>query len=162
MGATNDTYDVFLTINTSGNTSAATQITTVAPKVSSSIVSATLLSAPGGVGAWTQSLGGTNSGGCDNAGSGFFCAQAIGSPFLMSSGSGSFEWEITVTHGTPILDVASIKAIGSKADGSFVFQTSEDVPLTSSVPEPSSLGFMLIGSGLIAVARRRFKNSRTN
>src|SRR5262249_19935296 len=75
-GATNDTVVVRYDINTSGYNGGGTYLDEVALKVSSSVVSATLLSAPGGIGNWNLVPGGLDGNDCTGSGSGFECADA--------------------------------------------------------------------------------------
>src|SRR3974377_1925647 len=72
---TTETFEITYTIDTTGYNGGGTHLDQVPLKVSSSITSGTLVSAPGGVGDWNVIMGGINASGCSMAGSGFDCAS---------------------------------------------------------------------------------------
>jgi hypothetical protein len=158
-------YDVFLTIDTTtydfvtdGNF-----IDSVSIKISDSVDVATssLVSAPGGAGAWTLQFGGINAGGCDGAGSGFICASD--GQTAPADGS-TWTWEFLYETADP-LGAATIKARYVDGNGAKVGAlVSEDITLQpcgagsgedcgggggggGNVPEPGSI--FLLGSGLL-------------
>lgn len=165
IGATNDVFDVTMFVDTTTYTGGGLYIAAVAPKVSPSVVSASLLNAPGGTGVWNTQLGGLNSGGCDGAGSGFVCSGATGHGAPVSNIDNSWIWEVVIPHGTLMTGdlQSSIKAEFTDINGNKVGALlSEGITLSpkSSVPEPSSLGLGAIGLILLGAARR-FKTRRT-
>ena len=166
--ATTTTWQVTLTVNSTGYTSPTSTtgdwIDAVAVKVSSMLTSATLVSAPGGTGLWTTTLGGLNSSGCNGSGSGFDCVQiASGGSTTVPGGTFTWVFNLEVPNSNPIslsvngssIKVGFVRGSGKKA-GSSAGITSEDITLSGSpppnnpVPEPSSLA--LLGTGLVSVA----------
>jgi hypothetical protein len=162
-----NTYEFTYTIDTSGYTGGGSYLDNVALKIASSIVSAILVSAPGGTGNWFLVLGGLNANGCDGSGSGWDCAQAysLGSFNVVPGPTYSWVFDINV-GGSSLLtaeNAASIKARYVDSNGRKVGALlSENITLqtpTNPIPEPASIA--LFGSGLAALAgmiRRRRKN----
>jgi hypothetical protein len=158
--ATTETWQITYTIDTSGYNGGGTHLDTVALKVSSQLVSALLVSAPGGVALWDESLGGLNANGCGGAGSGFDCveATAIGTSPAVPGGTYSWVFNLEIANGGLFTgNDSSVKAryvddAGSKV-GALV---SEDITLTL-VPEPSTALLVVLGTSILA-ARRSQRN----
>jgi hypothetical protein len=153
-----NTFDIFLNIDATGSTS-GDFLKAVAVKVSAKDPSTvTWLAGPTGFSS-VQS-GGTNSGGCDSNGAGFFCDPYSGSghgvPVGASGDIYNFEWQVMLASASDLftgMDEASIKAVYVDGKGKFKAQTSEGItldPATPVVPEPPSL--LLLGTGLLILA----------
>jgi hypothetical protein len=162
-----NTYEFTYTIDTSGYTGGGSYLDNVALKIASSIVSAVLVSAPGGTGNWILTLGGINNSGCSGSGGGFDCADAtsLGSFNLVPGPTYTWVFDINVGSASLLLapapgeGSASIKARYVNSSGEKVGALlSENITLTP-VPEPASIA--LFGSGLLTLAgliRKRRKN----
>lgn len=162
--ASPDVYDIFLTVDTSATTLPGDYLHAVAPKVSSSLSSVSLISAPATFNSVV--LGGLGAHGCNGSGSGFFCTESSTTSGV-PVGSGdvyNFEWALTLAPSVPLDTAAfgsSIKALYVNADGKQVGITSEPITLQpgtpTPVPEPESL--LLVCTGMFAAAaalRQRF------
>ena len=161
--ATTETFEITYTIDTSGYNGNGVFLNTVALKVASSFVDATLVSAPGGVANWAEMFGGLSQAGCTGSGSGYDCVRwqttLSLSPGVPNATPYVWVFDIEVPTGTLFtgLDQASVKAryvdaYGSKRDA----LVSENITLTN-VPEPR-LGLLALALPSLALwvrARRR-------
>ena len=158
--ATSETFQITYTIDTSGYEIAlgGKFLNTVALKVASSFLDATLVGAPGGVANWVEMFGGLNAAGCSGSGSGYDCvriAALVDAPVVPGA---TYTWvfDIKVPTGslfTGLLE-ASVKAryvgpYGAK-QGALV---SESITLTN-LPEPR-LGLLLLALPALALWHRR-------
>lgn len=174
QAAGGDVVQVTLSIDTSTVTAASLglngtqyanaqpiRIDSVAIKVSSSILAAALIQAPGGVGNWNLVAGGINAGGCDGNGGGFECAGATslaGAPIVPTNTPLVWVFQLTIPHGTLATSVngASIKARYVDKNGVKVGAlVSEDITLSNTppppqVPEPGTM--VMFGTGLFGLA----------
>jgi hypothetical protein len=147
-----DTYWVTLQIDTSGYTGGGVAIDTVAVKISNSILSGTLIAAPGNLSDWTLMLNGLNANGCSNGGSGWACADEINVTGSSAPVRGVLTWTIeeTIAAGS-LLEPPSQSSIKARyvddAGNKIGALVSEDIMLQQ-VPEPAV--FEIIGCGLLA------------
>jgi hypothetical protein len=153
---TTETFRITLTIDTSGYNGAGTNINTVALKVSSSFVSAALVTAPGGAGNWVQMYGGLNAAGCSGSGSGYDCVRValIANAPPVPAGTYTWEFDIEVSTGTLFTGVGESSVKARYGNGS-VLKVGDLVSenITLSVPEPSLA--LLFAAGLLGPLRRR-------
>lgn len=157
-----ETYQITLGVDTSGYTGGGSFLDQVALKVSSSLFDASLVSAPGGVGNWTLSAGGISAGGCSGSGGGFECADGL----ILSGNTpvpgGTYSWifDLTMDNGILFTDPleASVKGRFVDLSGNKVGDlVSEQISLTTPVPEPEIYAMMGLGLGLIGWVGRRKK-----
>lgn len=160
--ATTETYRIQYDINTAGYTGAATDyIQSVAIKVSSNAVWASLHSAPGGVGIWTVfSNRGLNNSNCSNGGTGYVCAQD--GNYAVADGS-TYTWvfNIIMARGSLLTgaNAASIKANYNPPNGIIV---SENITM-GQIPEPATVSLLIGGIGFWGYTRfRARKNTPAN
>ena len=155
-----DEYLVTLTVDTTGYTGGGAFLEEVAIKVSSSLISASLFSAPGGAGAWSLSDGGINAGGCSGAGSGFECAASTTLPGGAAV-PGVYSWifDLKMDSGALFTGALESSVKGRFVDGNgdkIGALVSENVTL---VPEPETYAMFLAGLGLMGFMARRRKTS---
>lgn len=159
--ATN-TYEFIYTADTSAYSGGGNFLDDVALKVANSIVSATLVSAPGGIGNWVLSLGGLDAGGCSGSGGGFDCADATSLGSFNAVPGPTYTWVFDINVGGASLltadNAAVIKArYVDSNDNKVGGLLSQNITMTP-VPEPATIA--LFGSGLLSLAgfiRRRRK-----
>jgi PEP-CTERM motif len=155
-----DTWEITMTINTSGYNGGGSFIDSVALKVSSELLGADLISAPGGVMNWVEILGGLNGSGCNGNGSGFDCAMVMAiNPSVAVPNGTPYTWvfHLDIASGGLFtgIDTSSIKARyvdpRRRKVGALV---SENLTLTQ-VPEPGSAILLLLGTSMLAARHRR-------
>jgi hypothetical protein len=160
--ATSETWRITYTIDTTGYDGGGVRLNTVALKVSAELLSADLISAPGGTANWIEMIGGLNANGCSGSGSGFDCAKAtsVGTSPVVPGGVYTWIFDLEIATGGLFtgLDASTVKARyvfsnGNKA-GALV---SEGITLTlvTLVPEPSTALLVLLGAALLGARRRR-------
>ncbi len=166
-----DTWQIALTIDTSGYTGTGIQIDEVAIKIASSTNDAVLVSAPGGTADWTLVTGGLNANGCSGKGSGFDCADVVGNNLGAPVKTGTLlTWVFDIDISSALLtglDAASIKVRYVDASGNKVGAlVSEDITLSkpspvgplsppSPVPEPGTLGLLALAGLAVAAGKLR-------
>jgi len=160
--ATDETWRITYTINTSGYNGTGTRLDTAALKVSSTLTSASLVSAPGGVGLWTETLGGLNQAGCDGSGSGFDCVQttAIGNAPTVPDGTLTFEFDLVIPKDAGGNSTIFSGLIGSTVKARYTDEAGNKVGALVSedlgVPEPGAAWLLGLGlAGLAAAGRKR-------
>ncbi|HEX4808805.1 MAG TPA: PEP-CTERM sorting domain-containing protein [Bryobacteraceae bacterium] len=155
---TDNTYDVFLTVNPTGFNAGAGFLSAVAMQFqtgSDVSTSVTLVAAPGGPSAWSSEIaGGLNSGGCDGHGAGFVCFQDLSANTAVPGGPYNFELAVTMPGSDALTAASDIKAAYNTAmdnSGKNLGLTSMGITIQpiSDAPEPASL--LLLGSGLLAL-----------
>jgi hypothetical protein len=154
-----DTWRIALTIDTSQYTGGGVRIDEVAIKVSSSVNSANLVSAPGGVALWQLVPGGLNANGCSGSGSGFECSD-----WIVGSLGGAvipgpvLTWVFDVDVSSPLLTAANAASIKARyVDSNNVkvgALVSENITLGTPVPEPATFGLLALGFSVVAARRR--------
>lgn len=171
----NETFRIFLDINTAGYNGGGSFLDNVSIKVASSVVSWSLFAAPNGTGDWTSHDGGIDANGCSDSGGGFVCVDFTGAAIdRLTVPDGTYEWafDITVANGdlfTGSLQ-SSIKAryingdgvkVGDLVSENITLQTGGCPPtvcLPQQVPEPTTLallGIALLGAGFVGTGRRK-------
>jgi hypothetical protein len=156
-----DTFRIALTIDINDYIGTGVRIDEVAVKVSSSVNTAKLTDAPGGLGVWSLMPGGLNAYGCTGSGSGFECSDwlvgSLDGAFIYAGGPETFKWIFEVDISSPLLTAANEASIkvryvddANRKVGALV---SENITL-GTVPEPGTFGLLAIGVGSI-IARRR-------
>jgi PEP-CTERM motif len=158
--ATTETFRVTYTIDTSSlDNFGAEAIDTVAIKVTNSVKSGSLFSAPAGN--WMSNINkGLNANGCSNGGSGFICAMTTTDHTALVGGILNWVFDVEVNQGTLFTEptLSTIKARYVDANGNKVGAlVSEDIGLQEKVPEPGPLALLSIG--LLGIGLRRFKKA---
>ena len=159
-----ETYRVTLAVNNSGYTGGGSFIDQVAVKVSSSLVGASLVSGPGGASNWVISSGGIGAYGCSGSGGGFECADGLILAGNTPVPGGTYSWVFDLTMDNGLLFTGALE---SSVKGRFVDANgrkvgalvSENVTLTSPVPEPEIYAMMGLGLGLLGWVGRRRKTA---
>lgn len=152
----NETWQITYTIDTSGYNGGGTRLDSAALKVSSALVNATLVSAPGGPANWIETLGGIDAGGCSGSGSGFDCVQinAVGNAPTVPNGVLTFVFDLVIVDGGIFTDL-----VGSTVKARYVNEAGDKVgDLVSEelgVPEPLTTWLLTVGLAALVVAGRK-------
>ena len=167
-GITYNTYDISLTVNTSGFLNGPAFIKAVSIGINGPAVAVALDSAPGGISGWSAMTGGQNVKGCDDHGlPNFVCAQLTSnsSPPDPTGQGNVYTWMFDVTiQGTLNPASGDVKALyltpklknaGITSAPLTIQQGGQDSPTLTPVPEPGTIA--LVGSGLLALLVSRFR-----
>jgi hypothetical protein len=166
-----NTFDVFLTVNPTAFSAGSGFLTAISmqfktgPDIPSSVF---LLTAPGGVGAWSSvDVGGLNKQGCDgsNPTSGFVCFQYTNTSTTNTPVPGSpynFEFAVKMPGSDALTAASGVKAAYNEAvnnSGTNLGVTALGITITpSAIPEPTTLGLM--GAGLLGIGAIRWGSRR--
>jgi hypothetical protein len=157
--AGNDVWEITLRIDTTAYNGGGSSIGDVGFKVSSSVVDAVVVDAPGGAGDWTAFLDNINANGCQADGpSGFACAHDEDTNATLPF-AGVYEWVFRVAVDED-LDLftdpfqASIKARYLDADGNKIGDLVSEGITLQVIPEPGTLLLLAAGIAGLAATRR--------
>jgi hypothetical protein len=160
------TLDVFLTMDTTGYTGTGLYVNAVAPKVSTTVNSATLLSAPTSYpsgSTWTTIVGTLSANACSDTGATFVCSQSTGLGAPISDQILTWEWQINVNDGTLLTDpgAASLKELTVDANGVKSGDLLSEAITASprATPEPATL--TMLSSGLLLLGISSIKRRRS-